>query len=1243
MIHVTDGNSTASLGVNITLIDTSVSSSTLVCTTEAIEVEVIENTNLTASLPVCFHGDGSIAPPSDLTYDGNPSHLFRTTTTGGDAAITSLSPLDYETQVAHTIVINITNSAQPPRTAILVATVTIRPVNEYPPVFDSDPIRLSSSEAVNIGTILGTVQAVDRDTGRDGDITYTLLPPSNESGLLFIHPFSGAIILTDNLDFESEQEHNFTVLASDNSPDNPMSASALLTLTVLDSNDNKPSFARPIYSAAVREDAGSGHRVTTLACSDADSGANGEVLYSITRGNNEGHFSIDNSTGAMSLTTTLDYDRPNAILAYTLTVQCREVRWPNTMSETLLLIRLTSLNEFRPDPGNPYTLPISETTPPGTELLRASERARDRDYGPAGTLRYYLDSNTCPDNLFIDEHTGRLYLMSEFDYESGRTSYDCVLQVWDSEQPIRISDQDIYITIVNVNDAKPTCDPSVYTAELAEDMSVGDSVLTLACSDPDSPNLQYSFTHDDIEEFGLSQRGELTLRRPLDFEMQSLYILHVQVSDNEYSSNTTIYVTVTGVNEHAPSFSALPNCSVLENSVQGTPVCVLQAADSDSGSDGDISFDITHSGDIFHIDPDTGLIYVAAGELDRERDSEYTLTIRVSDMGLPPLSSEANLTMYVADVNDNAPIMEAHIHANISEDAQIGSTVVVIACSDADSADSPNSEVSLRIANTTQELSDGTISLAPSPPFTLNSTSGEIQTLVGLDYESVPLYHLSVVCQDHGSPSLTTPSTVDVRVTPVNEFVPTFSQVAYEVTIAENTTLGTSIVDITATDGDSGPQGDITYSISAPISEYFWIDPQQGALHVVRQLQCDLETRHILRVVASDGGEPGMEASVNVTVNIEQCHLGELVPSSSLYVGSVIENTPVGSHVLNVSCTSTRSLPAANPVYMLSQTSVSDVFEVDSTTGNVMVRSPPDYELSTSHFLNVRCADLNHPEIFADVAVYVAILPTNEHPPVFDQQAYSFSISESAIPGTSVGSIRASDLDSGRDGEMMYSIVDASDVVFINQDTGVIYPARYLDREVQESLSFSFLAFDQPSDPALARSSTVEVLITVLDANDNWPICDKSVYHVYADPQATPPSMLLSNMNCTDADVGDNSRLTYHLGNASSKFSVDPLMGELSLIANFDPEDGVTYRVPIVVRDGGTTPLSVTLLVIVDLQAPPPELPSDGVGEEEYESLVDAEGRKNAVNITLQDLSIPIVSKFCPLLREYPIKRNWLI
>ena len=88
----------------------------------------------------------------------------------------------------------------------------------------------------------------------------------------------------------------------------------------------------------------------------------------------------------------------------------------------------------------------------------------------------------------------------------------------------------------------------------------------------------------------------------------------------------------------------------------------------------------------------------------------------------------------------------------------------------------------------------------------------------------------------------------------------------------------------------------------------------------------------------------------------------------------------------------------------------------------------------------------------------------NDHKPVFEETAYTTEVRESVSVGSTVITVRASDKDAGKNGEILYSIKTQSskpDVFRIDPKTGVISTRLPLDREKEASHSLVIEATDQ--------------------------------------------------------------------------------------------------------------------------------------------------------------------------------------
>lgn len=192
----------------------------------------------------------------------------------------------------------------------------------------------------------------------------------------------------------------------------------------------------------------------------------------------------------------------------------------------------------------------------------------------------------------------------------------------------------------------------------------------------------------------------------------------------------------------------------------------------------------------------------------------------------------------------------------------------------------------------------------PNSYFNISSSTGKITTARQLNFEDAQSYSLTVEARDSSSPisarhaSL---SHVDVIVTPLNEHAPAFSQPSYNVTISENTTIGTTVASVTATDSDSGSQGELTFSLSS--GSPFYIDGVSGAIILKQALDYEAVTSYLLTATASDGDSASPKSSsVNVTVMLRDENDNAPTYTPTVYSVTIAEDTAVFTNILNLTC-----------------------------------------------------------------------------------------------------------------------------------------------------------------------------------------------------------------------------------------------------------------------------------------------------------------------------------------------------
>ena len=231
--------------------------------------------------------------------------------------------------------------------------------------------------------------------------------------------------------------------------------------------------------------------------------------------------------------------------------------------------------------------------------------------------------------------------------------------------------------------------------------------------------------------------------------------------------------------------------------------------------------------------------------MDREIREKYDLTVRASDSGNPIMSTDVNVIIYIADINDNAPLFEGVQNITISENKFPGTTVSTIKATDKDIGE--NGRVTYSVNN--------------NDAFTIEADTGVIKTLKALDREEKLQYELEITATDHGSPPLSTKKTVYVTVKDEDDNCPIFNPQTYHAEIREHAAVGTTVLTVTASDKDQGPNAILNYAIKAgDDGGALDVNSKTGVItvHNSKKLDREYKTEYTLlvRAGAEDCGVP---------------------------------------------------------------------------------------------------------------------------------------------------------------------------------------------------------------------------------------------------------------------------------------------------------------------------------------------------------------------------------------------------
>lgn len=341
-----------------------------------------------------------------------------------------------------------------------------------------------------------------------------------------------------------------------------------------------------------------------------------------------------------------------------------------------------------------------------------------------------------------------------------------------------------------------------------------------------------------------------------------------------------------------------------------------------------------------------------------------------------------------------------------------------------------------------------------------------------LDRETTPAYSLVIEALDGGSPPLRGQMTVNITIQDVNDNQPIFNQSRYFAVIPENATIGTSVLQVYATDTDAGDNGMIEYSINRRQSDkeqMFRIDPHTGLIAVNKALDFESKELHELVVVAKDNGVQPLETTTFVSIRVTD----------------VNDNQPIINVIFLSDDATPKISESAQPGEFVARISVNDPdskteysnvnVTLDGGDGHfglttrdniyfVIVSLPLDREIQPNFTLKVIATDTGNPPLHAAKTIYLRVTDINDNEPIFEQEVYRGNVMEVADPGTSVIQVVAIDRDEGNNSAIIYSLLDTpnthSQWFQIDAHSGLITTRAHIDCETEPVPQLTIMASD---------------------------------------------------------------------------------------------------------------------------------------------------------------------------------------
>ncbi|XP_078267123.1 uncharacterized protein LOC144599759 [Rhinoraja longicauda] len=1058
--------------------------------------------------------------------------------------VTTSRALDRETTSIYNVHIIAWDSGSPPLSTNKTIQISVSDVNDNAPQFPQSSYTLYVMENNALGASVFTSTAFDPDLDQNSYISYSFrgnLQDSLVPSYLRIDSMNGTIYALRSFDYEKLKTFQIYVQARDAGVP-PLSSSAAVNVIILDQNDNIPVIVSPSEhngSPAVEivpQSAGQGYLVTKIMATDADSGQNARLSFRILQATDPTLFSVGRISGEIRTT--------------------RSILVHDDTSQSLVIVVS--------DNGQPS---LSSTATIRLSILgNVSEKISEdmdlhSDSGHTSNINLYL--------ILTFGSTSVLFLLTIVFLVVLKCKQDGVIVQADGRTVCCCKPRNSKEALPRGSAQRDHLNCSVADQTLPFPESYRYSV----CLSPESSQSEFLF---------LKPYSGAVTKGPCESRTEDTTVISAgRAMANVHGKNALLYFAVI-INALDVVFGQI-RYTVPEELERGA---VIGNIAEDLGLNvGEL---LTRRGRLVSGDIETyAELHLENGGLlvkermDREKLCGPIPTCILSFQIVIENSPEIfHGEVEIVDINDNSPSFpEGAVRLQMAESIATGSRFPLESALDPDVGVnavttyliSPNEHWTLK-TETTEEGFTITELLLEKP----------------LDRERQSSFQLVLTAVDGGSPQRSGTARVVITVLDTNDNAPVFDRKLYKASLVENSPSGTSVVTVHATDADEALNAEVTYSFSSRASlkvhELFSLDQWTGEIRIKGKLDFEGASSYTLGVEAVDKGSPAITGHCKVQIKVIDVNDNAPEIEVNLVTPKVSENAARGTLIALINVIDRDSgrngdvhcqIPVKSPFKLL--TSPSNHYKL-------ITNDTLDRETCAVYNIHLLAWDSGSPPRSGNKTIQVWVADINDNVPKFAQPSYTVYVTENNAPGASIFAITASDPDLDQNSSVSYAVIESlvkdwPVTSYFNVNPIIVNPIKTFQIQVQAR---------DAGVPPLSSSATVNVII--LDQNDNVPVIvspfEKSgSTTMEIVPQSAGQGYLVTKIMATDADSGQNARLSFQMQRSTdpSLFNVGQNSGEIRTTRNILESDKATQTLVILVKDNGQPSLCSTVTMLLNI------------------------------------------------------------